>query len=55
MDPREDSRIPDIKIQHPDFGYVLFHGCSARQLDILKNYNKLVKNAKNSTKIKKKN
>ena len=34
----EDNR-KEIKVDHPEFGHVIFHGITPRQRDILENYN----------------
>lgn len=34
----EDNRNK-IKVKHPDYGHVIFHGATARQIEVLENLN----------------
>jgi hypothetical protein len=34
----EDNR-KEIKVKHPEFGHVIFHGATARQIEVLENLN----------------
>lgn len=54
MEPKKDDKKIDIKVKHPEFGYVEFRGMTIRQKDILKEYDKLTKSkTKNKTTIHK--
>ena len=33
----EDKR-KEIKVNHPEFGHVIFHGATARQIEVLENF-----------------
>ena len=41
-----------IKLRHPQFGLVTFSGMTLRQMDVLKDYEKLIKKNESSKKNK---
>jgi hypothetical protein len=55
MEPKKDDKKIDIKVKHPEFGYVEFHGMSIRQKEILDEYVKLCKINKKLERNTKKN